>query len=130
MPATQVEAVAASGDIVPVPHAPVSIVGLVAIRSRLLTLIDVAAVAGEPDCALLEQRLMIITTIDGHGYGLQVDSVDDVIELGAMREPPKNLAAGWQDICCQMADHQGQLYLIVNPADVIAAATRFAQSAA
>lgn len=130
LPATQIEAVATCGDIVPVPHSPHSVAGLVAVRSRLLTLIDLALLAGECAGSPVDSRLMIITSVDGHCYGLQIDAVDDVVELASLRDPPANLAPGWHSLTSRICDHLGRVILIIQPADVIAAITRPLQKVA
>ncbi len=119
LPAVSVEAVVAVRDVVPAPLAPPSVRGLVAIRSRLLTLIDTALVAGEQtfgDAA----PLMAIVAIDGHGYGLALDEVEDVVAL-FMAEVPARLGSGWQALVSGVADHQdGRALLRLDPTDVIA----------
>lgn len=124
IPAVQVEAVVKMGDVVPAPHAPPAVRGLVAIRSRLLTLIDCAVVAGAaPDPSqTLDNALMVVVSVDGHGFGLLVDEVDDVIALSGLQAVAATLAPAWQALAGQMADNRGRVILTVEPSRLIVAA--------
>lgn len=76
----EIEAVVKLADISPVPGMPSHIAGLSALRSRVLTMIDIAALirgAPKPD---YRQSLAIVADIAGHSYGLMVDSVSDICE--------------------------------------------------
>lgn len=115
-----IEAIVPVSDIVPVPHAPRAVRGLVAVRSRLLTLIDSAEVAG---CGVdAPSALMVIVSIDGHAYGLTLDQADDVVTFDMLHAVPVALANGWQALADQMADHDGRVVLIVSPTRLVAAA--------
>lgn len=119
IPADHVEAVVRIGEVIPAPAAPPSVRGLVAIRSRILTLIDSCKVVGETSC---DTGFMAIVSIDGHGYGLMLDLVEDVVALGALRPAPSGLTAGWARLAPKMCDHRGRVVLVVEPAALISAA--------
>lgn len=118
--AEQVEAVVPMGEVVPVPHAPAAVKGLVAIRSRLLTLIDTNVLIGQGVSA--DGALMMIISDAGHGYALTIDEVDDVVALDELKPVSAILASGWQGIATQMADNAGRAILIVEPPLLIASA--------
>ena len=119
IPADHVEAVVRIDEVIPAPGAPPSVRGLVAIRSRILTLIDSCKVVGENSC---DAAFMAIVSIDGHGYGLMLDLVEDVVALGALRPAPSGLTPGWARLNPQMCDHRGRVLLVVDPAALISAA--------
>lgn len=119
IPADHVEAVVRIDEVIPAPGAPPSVRGLVAIRSRILTLIDSCKVVGESSC---DAAFMAIVSIDGHGYGLMLDSVEDVVALGGLRPFPSGLTPGWARLNPQMCDHRGRVLLVVDPAALIAVA--------
>lgn len=119
IPADQVEAVVRVGDVIPAPGAPPSIRGLVAIRSRILTLIDSCRIVGEPSS---DTGFMAIVSIDGHGYGLMLDLVEDVVALDALRPAPSGLTPGWAGLNPKMCDYRGRVLLVVDPAALISAA--------
>jgi len=87
----EIEAVVRLNDLSPVPGVPGHVAGLSALRSRVLTVIDAAALItgrsrGQDDENAPEQeRYAIMCDVSGHSYGILVDSVDDV---GTMETPP------------------------------------------
>lgn len=120
LPADTVEAVVRIEETVTVPGAPSSVRGLAAIRSRILTVIDSACVVGDPGG---RATYMAIVSVDGHGYGLTLDTVEDVVELGATQVMPATLSAGWAQLDPRICDHRGRVLLVVDPEALIAAAS-------
>lgn len=120
LPADAVEAVVSIGQVVPVPGAPPGIYGMAAIRSRMLTVIDTAWLVGE---AAGQGGYMAIVSVSGHGYGLMLEAVEDVVELGETRPIPTTLSPGWMRLNPVMCDHQGRVLLVVDPEMLVAAAS-------
>jgi purine-binding chemotaxis protein CheW len=90
-----VEAVIDVGAVVPVPLAPPHIRGLAAVRSHVLTVVDVeTALCGETSDTA--RRRALVVARDKHRYALLVDAVD---EVGAPRHVsthvPPGLSGGW-----------------------------------
>jgi purine-binding chemotaxis protein CheW len=111
LPAERVEAVVRMPEVVPIPTAPAAIPGLVAIRSRLLTLVDPAATVYESD---EPAPLAIITSIDGHGYAIAVQAVDDVTAISTPGTYPGDLAEGWAALDPAMANVDGRIILMID----------------
>lgn len=128
MPADQVEAVVRMGTVVPAPGAPPCVRGMVAIRSRILTLIDSRMVVGEP--ADSEAPFMAIISVDGHGYALSFDSVDDVALLPDVQPAQGSITPGWAELNPQLVDHWGQVMLVIDPARIVAVAATASRQAA
>lgn len=84
--------------VTPVPRAPAHVLGLSALRSSNLTVIDAAAALGlSPPCTPEPGIRAAIVDHAGHRYALVVDEVDDVAEL--LSEPvavPGEAGPGWQ----------------------------------
>ncbi len=76
----EIEAVVKLADISPVPGMPIHIAGLSALRSRVLTMIDIAALIRGEATSATRRSLAIVADIAGHSYGLMVDSVSDICE--------------------------------------------------
>lgn len=74
----EVEAVVRVDEVSPVPGMPAHVAGLAALRSRVLTMIDVAALIDGRAMSPKESRLAIVANIAGHSYGLIVDAVSDI----------------------------------------------------
>jgi purine-binding chemotaxis protein CheW len=119
--ATSVESVVEIDALTPVPRAPTHVAGLAALRSRVLTVIDTHAALG---LGLIERRSLmptIIAMVDGHLYGLLVDSIDDVAALLAPPAPIRGrLAPGWAQATPLGVEHDGALILLLDPAALIA----------
>jgi len=126
MPAEAVEAVVRVADVVPVPGAPAHVRGLAAIRSRILTLIDLPCLVGQPGARPV---YMAIVSIDGHAYGISLDEVDDVMDLADAGPAPARHSAGWSLIEPHIAEAGPRVILMVDPAKIIAAATALSLAA-
>ncbi len=111
--ALYVDAVVDIAEIVPIPRAAPEIVGLAALRSRVVTVIDTARTLGLPAAGGAARA--ITTRIDGHGYGFLVDSVDDVAAF-----EPQPLAmglaldAGWRRAARGLIERDGEAILILD----------------
>jgi len=95
VPAVRIQSVIALDRVVPVPRAPAFVAGLTTLRSRTLTVIDVARSLGlaPPEVAA---RFALVTECDGCGYALAVDSVENVVPAeGPVEQLKLKLAAGW-----------------------------------
>ena len=97
IPAVRVQSVIEIDQITPIPGVAPSILGLTALRSQALTVIDCSVALGfERQADTSEQRAAVVD-VDGHLYALLVDAAYDVGE--ARSEPievPGGFGAGWQ----------------------------------
>ena len=83
-----------------VPRAPRFVLGLSALRSSTLTVIDAAAAIGLPPHGMLQAgaRAAIVDHA-GHRYALVVDDIDDVAEALSDPAPVAGEAgAGWERV--------------------------------
>lgn len=98
LPAGEIQSVVELENVVPVPRAPAHVLGLSALRSSTLTVIDVAAAIGLPPRGLPNsgERVAIVDHA-GHRYALAVSAIDDIAEVyGEPRPVPGDIGAGWQ----------------------------------
>ena len=117
--ATRVEAVVDIAMVVPVPLAAAHIIGLAAIRSQVITVIDCGvATGGEPSPPT---GRAIVTAIDGHRYALRVDHVDDVVS-GLMRVAGARVPLGpvWSSIADGVIDVEGEFAVVLDPSRLVA----------
>lgn len=110
-PAAAIEAVVKATSIVAIPGAPAAVRGLAAIRSRLLTVIDCAFIVDRPHGA---DGFMAIITVSGHGYGLLLEDVIDVVELEAVQPLPCSPQPAWQKLQPMLADYAGEPVLVID----------------
>ena len=115
IPALEVQSVIEVETITPIPGTPDFIVGLTALRSQALTVIDCALALGlDTPCQSLDRRAAVVE-IDGHLYALQVDEAHDVGE--AQSEPiavPGGFGEGWQRAARGMVETDGGPTLLVD----------------
>jgi purine-binding chemotaxis protein CheW len=118
--ATLVEAVVDIAMVVPVPLAAPHVVGLAAIRSQVITVIDCGVATGGAFGSPTGRA--IVTAVDSHRYALRVDRVDDVISC-AVDPASANLHLGpaWRALTVGVIAVEGGFALVIDPAALIAA---------
>jgi chemotaxis signal transduction protein len=79
LPADRVNSVVEPANVVAVPRAPAHVVGLAALRSRPLTIIDCRAALGFAPDGSVEATRAVVVEHEGHLYGLKVDAADDIV---------------------------------------------------
>lgn len=97
---SEVQSVVELDNISPVPRAPGFVLGLTALRSSTLTVVDAAAAIGLPAHGLPDAgaRAAIVDHA-GHRYALVVDDIDDVAEaLGDPTPVPGEAGPGWERV--------------------------------
>ncbi len=121
--ASEVEAVVRLGDIVPVPLAPAHVRGLAALRSRVLTVIDMEARIFGKGGLDESASLAIIANIAAHSYGFLVDSVSDICLAPADAQPVHGrVDPAWAPFVAGLVEHDDRSHLLVTLADFAAAA--------
>lgn len=119
IPSDMVDSVIDLGAIVPVPGAPRHIVGLTALRSRVVTVIDAAASLGVESPRRAAGRA-VVTTVSGHVYAILVDRLDDVAAF--TRQPLANgvrLDSGWARAARGIVSRDGEGVLVIDPAELV-----------
>lgn len=118
----EVEAVVKLAEISPVPGMNIHVAGLSALRSRVLTIIDVAALIRGSPTPVDQRCFAIIAAISGHSYGLMVDAVHDICHVPAGELPLRGqLDAAWLPYASAIVEHEGQPSLLVSLASFIEA---------
>ena len=93
LPIARVHDVFIPGDLTPVPLAQEEIAGVLNLRGRIVTAIDMRRRLGMPRLEGGEESMAVGIDCGGESYGLVIDSVGEVLKLGEdSREPvPANL---------------------------------------
>ena len=110
----QVESVVDIGTVIPVPRTGGQVLGLAALRSRVVTVIDTHVALGlpEPDVAA---RRAVITLVDGLHYAVLVDSLEDVAPFDLL--PLSSgivLDGGWRAAGCGIVEQDGEPLLVID----------------
>ena len=110
----QVESVVDIGVIVPVPRATRDVLGLAALRSRVVTVIDTRATLGLAPGEMRAGRGGI-TLAEGQYYAVLVDSLEDVAPFDLL--PLSSgimLDTGWRRAGCGIVERDGEPILAID----------------
>lgn len=107
-------------DITPVPLVARPVLGLAALRSRVVTVIDTPAAIGlQHSCAAM--RRAVVVEAEGHYYALLVDGVDDVVALEAQPlRTGEPLDPAWGAVTVGSVERDGARILIIDPTALLA----------
>lgn len=109
----QIDSVVDIGHIIPVPLASGAVLGLAALRSRVVTVIDTRVALGLESGGGAASRA-IITVVDGHHYALLVDALDDVAPFDcAPLTSGVILDKGWRTVGRGLIERDGEPILVV-----------------
>jgi len=123
--AATVESVIDIDVVVPVPLAPRHVIGLCAVRSQVLTVIDVATVVGAT--ADPATKRAVVVAIDGHRYALCVAAVEDVVaQSGRTEAIDLTIGEGWHGIATARVATSCGFALLIDPAGMISAPRQLA----
>ena len=125
--AVDVQSVIEVETITPIPGTPDFILGLTALRSQALTVIDCSLALGlETACNSSDSRAAVVE-IEGHLYALLVEEAHDVGE--ARSEPvevPGGFGEGWQRAARGMVETDGGPTLLVDIGQLVSGPLRAA----
>jgi purine-binding chemotaxis protein CheW len=111
-----IESVVNVGEVINVPQSDPLVAGLIALRSRVLTLIDCQfAVTGDTR-AERKSRLAVIASVSGHPYALLVDAVKDVVSVNPDNiKPASKLDPRWNQIVGEIIEIDGRVVMQLSP---------------
>ena len=125
IPAIEVQSVIEVENITPIPGTPDFILGLTALRSQALTVIDCSLALGLDQTSEDSDRRAAVVEIEGHLYALLVEEAHDVGE--ARSEPvavPGGFGEGWQRAARGMVETDGGPTLLVDIGQLISGPLR------
>jgi purine-binding chemotaxis protein CheW len=111
-----IESVVTIGEVIDVPQSDPLVAGLIALRSRVLTLIDCQfAVTAKPEAGA-RNTLAVIAAIGGHPYALMVDAVKDVVsvEEDAIKAAAK-LDPRWNRMVSDVIEVEDRVVMLLSP---------------
>lgn len=120
----EVEAVVKLTDISPVPGMGAHIAGLSALRSRVLTIVDAAALIDGRATPAERRGLAIICNVAGHSYGMMVDAIADICSVEEGELPVRGrIDAAWAPYADGIVECLGEPHLLVTLARFIEGAS-------
>jgi purine-binding chemotaxis protein CheW len=117
--AAEIESVVEIDAITRVPRAADHVLGLAALRSRVLTVIDSHAALGlgaAPPAAIHEA---VVIKVEGHLYALVVDSIEDVAAFAPPLPVTAALGANWARVAIGTVDHADGVLLVADTSAII-----------
>jgi purine-binding chemotaxis protein CheW len=115
----QVGSVVELSAITPVPLAARHVLGLAALGSWLVTVIDTPVAIGLP-CSSAAMRHAVVVAVEGHDYALVVDALADVIALDVQ---PLTATGGippvWAAVTAGAAAGEDGPILVLDPAAIL-----------
>ena len=114
--ALQVQEVIKLGHVTPVRHAPADVVGIVNLRGRIVSVLDLGMKLALPPIVPAPGNRVLIVEDRGETVGLLVDAVSDVVELDgtALEPPPPNLCGIQGDVITGVTSEAGQLVALLD----------------
>lgn len=120
IPTGQIEAVVKLTEISPVPRVAQHVAGLSALRSRVVTVIDAAALVWGRAAKAEPGAFAVITDISGHSYAMTVDSVSDIAPVpGGELALRGQLDPAWRPFAHRMIENEQGPHLLINLANFI-----------
>jgi purine-binding chemotaxis protein CheW len=126
LPILRVQDVFAPERLTRVPLAPPEVAGVLNLRGRIVTLIDLRRLLGLEDRKDESQPMAVGVEHGGESYGLLIDSVGEVLKLDdASREPnPINLDPRLARMSAGIHRLEGQLLMVVDVDHVLASGNK------
>lgn len=113
LPAHAIEAVVHIPQVSRVPGAGPGIAGMIAIRSRVILLIDPVAHIGRATAETAKYALLI--EVDGFSYAIAVSNVGDVGPIGPAMACDRAIADRWAQLSPQLSHIDGRPVLVAEP---------------
>jgi purine-binding chemotaxis protein CheW len=120
--ASEIEAVVRLGDIVPIQRVPPHVRGLAALRSRVLTVIDIESrIFGQAmPMPIASRPLAVVSEIAAHTYGLLVETVSDICEASGGVQPIQGrVDRYWAPFATALVEREGRSHLLLSLADFV-----------
>jgi purine-binding chemotaxis protein CheW len=116
-----IESVVNIGEIINVPKSNPLVAGLIALRSRVLTLIDCQYAITGRRADTSKGRLAVIANISGHAYALLVEAVKDVVPVQADAiKPASKLDPRWSGIVSDVVEVEERVLMHLAPEMLLA----------
>ena len=121
VPVDAVQEVTASAELPPVPLAPPTVSGLMNLRGRIVTAIDLRRSLRLADRPLDQPAINLILRTDGGSIGLQVDAVGDVLDVDEddFEPPPRTLRGPLRELITGTYKLDRGLLLVLNTERVV-----------
>lgn len=116
IPVLSVHDVLSAQKITPIPLAPAAIAGVLNLRGRIVTAVDLRTRLNLPVRAEGERSMSVVVEHNGEPYSLLIDEVGEVLSLPSetMERNPITLDARWQEVSAGIFRLDGELLVILD----------------
>jgi purine-binding chemotaxis protein CheW len=116
VPVLQVNDVLKSQKVTCTPLASPSIAGIMNLRGRIVTAVDMRHCLGQPERGADETNMSVVVDQDGELFSLIIDSVGDVLTLteDTYEQTPVTLAPAWRGVALGIHKLQGKILVILD----------------
>lgn len=121
LPIGQVQDVFVPGHLTPVPLAPEEIAGVLNLRGRIVTAVDMRCRLGLPGRDKRQNSMAVGIDLNGESYGLVIDSVGEVLKLheNTRETVPINLDARLAQVAAAVHRLDGELLVVLDVARLL-----------
>jgi purine-binding chemotaxis protein CheW len=121
IPILRVQDIVEPTQITPVPCAPSAIAGVLNLRGRIVTVIDLRECLGAPAVSNEDKLMSVTVEHDGDLFTLLVDSIGDVRSLprAAFDKPPVTLDPRMRRLCSGVFRLEGELLAVLDVEKVL-----------
>ena len=125
IPVDTVQDILGAQRITPVPMAAREVAGVLNLRGRIVTAIDMRRKLGLPDREDGAVPMAVGIEFKGESYGLIIDQVGEVMRLqpSSVEATPANLDSRWGEIANGVCRLEGQLMVLLDVEKVLAMST-------
>lgn len=123
--AAQIQEVIRLGPLTPVRHALREVAGIINLRGRIVTILDVGLRLGFPRAVPSGDSRIVIMEDRSEFIGLLVDRVDDVVEVeqNQWEKPPANVSGGQIQCFKAVCRVGGRVITLLDPAQILSEAS-------
>ncbi|MDF1749651.1 MAG: chemotaxis protein CheW [Alphaproteobacteria bacterium] len=115
VPVLTVQDILRPRNVAAVPKAPPDVAGLINLRGRIVTVVDLRQWLGFGK-AVSNEQMHVVIECEGEHYSFLVDSVGDVVtvDTAKVEAVPPSLPSSWKTIANSVVRHEDELILIID----------------
>ena len=113
-----------------VPLSPPCVRGVMNLRGEVVTMLDLRTLMGLPPAECTKNSRNLILKFDGEIFGLWVDGVADILAISEaeISAPPSNISIADSRMIRGVYQQEGNLVMLVNPAELLAVSLSMTRS--
>jgi len=106
-------------EISPVPGAPAHVLGMINLRSEVITVNDMRAMLGLPGAEVTDQTRIVLMGLDDQKLGILVDSVAEIINIKASEMETTMISAEGRQFIHGTCQKKDKLYIFLSTHELL-----------